>query len=504
MSPLFGASVLLAQTHGAAQTGAALPDEDSVPPQAARPDFKRPNVLFIPVDDLRPTIAALGDPHAVTPNLDRLVRSGAAFTAAYCQQAVCHPSRASLLTGVRPDTTGIYDLVTPIRDRLPDVVTLPQLFRKAGYRVYGRGKIFHGALDDPESWDSAPGEGRNLKGSMYALPENREPKAAMEEGKPRRRGPASERAEVPDNAYTDGILADEAVDLLKKFRENGRPFFLAVGFIKPHLPFNAPAKYWDFYDREKLWPPPNRNLPEGTPAWTSQPGWELRNAYDVPADSNTPLGEELEKTLRHGYYAAVSYVDAQIGRVLDALEAEGLADSTIVVLWGDHGYHLGDHGTWCKHSNFEVAVHSPLIIRAPGFPVGERIQTPVEFLDVYPTLVNLCDLPSPQHLEGESLVPLLRDPASTATKGFAFSQYPRGGPKTGNPMMGYSVRKGPWRYTEWLRTDTGEIALRELYDLKRDPDVTRNLAANPETASIVEELSRLLDKAGNRVSKIRR
>lgn len=149
-------------------------------------------------------------------------------------------------------------------------------------------------------------------------------------------------------------------------------------------------------------------------------------------------------------------------------------------------------------------MHSPLIIRAPGFPVGERIQTPVEFLDVYPTLVNLCDLPSPQHLEGESLVPLLRDPASTATKGFAFSQYPRGGPKTGNPMMGYSVRKGPWRYTEWLRTDTGEIALRELYDLKRDPDVTRNLAANPETASIVEELSRLLDKAGNRVSKIRR
>lgn len=463
----------------------------------------RPNILFIPVDDLRPAIAALGDPHAVTPNLDRLVRSGAAFTHAYCQQAVCHPSRASLLTGVRPDTTGIYDLVTPIRDRLPDVVTLPQLFRQAGYQVYGRGKIFHGKLDDPASWDSAPSAGVPLKGSMYALPETRrkQEEVNLEDGKPKTRGPAFERADVPDNAYTDGILADDAVGLLKQFKENGRPFFLAVGFLKPHLPFNAPEKYWALYDRDKLWPPPNRSLPDGVPAWVSQPGWELRNAYNVPPDRARPLGDDFEKDLRHGYYAAVSYVDAQIGRVLDALDAEGLSENTIVVLWGDHGYHVGDHGTWCKHTNFEIAVHAPLIIRAPGFPRGEKIERPVEFLDIYPTLVDLCGLTRPPHLEGESLVPLLRDPASTATRGFAFSQYPRGGKD--KPMMGYSVRQGPWRYTEWLRADTGAVEFRELYNLANDPHVTRNLAEETQQASLVAELSALLDKAGSSVPKIR-
>lgn len=465
----------------------------------------RPNVLFIPVDDLRPAIAAFGDPHAITPNLDRLVRSGAAFTQAYCQQAVCHPSRVSLLTGVRPDTTGIYDLVTPIRDRLPDVVTLPQLFRQAGYQVYGRGKVFHGKLDDPQSWDSAPAQGVPLKGTMYASPENRpaQSKVDLEDGKPKSRGPAFERADVPDNSYTDGILADEAIDLLKAFKENGRPFFLAVGFIKPHLPFNAPEKYWALYDSAKLWPPPNRSLPEGLPSWTSQPGWEIRNAYDVPHDYDKPLGEDLEKTLRHGYYAAVSYVDAQIGRVLDALDTEGFADNTIVVLWGDHGYHAGDLGTWCKHTNFEIAVHSPLIIRAPGFSHGEKINRPVEFLDVYPTLVDLCGLSAPPHLEGESLVPLLRDPDSGQSKGYAFSQYPRGGPKTGNPMMGYSVRKGHWRYTEWLRTDNGKVTLRELYDLEADPHITRNLAKDPDHAQTVSELSALLNHAGQRVPTIR-
>jgi len=467
------------------------------------PGTARPNVLFLPVDDLRPAIAAMGDPHAITPNLDRLVRGGVAFTQAYCQQAVCHPSRVSLLTGTRPDTTGIYDLVTPVRDRLPDVATLPQAFRQAGYQVYGRGKIFHGKLDDPASWDSAPSDGISLKGKLYAKPANSQPQVPIEDGRPQTRGPAWERADVPDDTYSDGVLAGEAVELLKKFRENGRPFFLAVGFAKPHLPFCAPEKYWALYDREKLWPPPNRTLPEGVPQWLSQPGWELRNAYDVPADAPAPLGEDFEKTLRHGYYAAVSYVDAQIGRVLDALEAEGLAKNTIIVLWGDHGYHAGDHGTWCKHTNFEVAVRSPLVIRAPGYAAGESVKRPVEFLDIYPTLVELCGIPKPPHLEGESLVPLLRDPSSTATRGYAFSQYPRGGPKTGNPMMGYSVRKGPWRYTEWIRTDTGAVAFRELYNLEADPHVTRNLAADPANSGTVAELSALLAGAGRRVSEIR-
>lgn len=298
---------------------------------------RRPNVFFIAVDDLRPAIAAMGDPLALTPNLDRLMSHATTFTKAYCQQAVCHPSRASLLTGVRPDTSGIYDLVTPIRDRLPDVVTLPQLFRQAGYQVYGRGKIFHGKLDDPVSWDSPPSDGTALQRTMHALPANRQPEVSVSEGKPRNRRLAWERADAPDNAYTDGNIADEAVGLLRRFRDSPAPFFLALGFIKSHLPFCAPEKYWALNDPDKLWPPPNRGLPEGVPAWVSQPGWELRNAYDVPKDATEPLGEELEKTLRHGYYAAVSFVDAQIGRVLDALDREGLSEKTIVVLWGDHG-----------------------------------------------------------------------------------------------------------------------------------------------------------------------
>lgn len=464
-------------------------------------EVARPNVLLLPVDDLRPAIAACGDSLAITPNLDRLVRSGITFANAYCQQAVCHPSRTSLLTGVRPDTSGIYDLVTPVRAKLPDVITLPQMFRQAGYQVYGRGKIFHGKLDDPASWDSPPSEGASLKGRLYALPENRQQDTPVEEGKPRQRGPAFECADVPDNAYPDGILADEAVGLLKQLGASGKPFFLAVGFLKPHLPFCAPEKYWKLYDREKLWPPPTQSLPPGVPAWISQPGWELRNAYSVPSNSSEPLGEDLEKSLRHGYYAAVSYVDAQIGRVLDALEADGLADSTIVVLWGDHGYHVGDLGTWCKHTNFEIAVHAPLIMRAPGFPAGETVDRPVEFLDVYPTLADLCHLKAPPHLEGESLVPLMRDPASTATRGYAFSQYPRG--KKDDPIMGYSVRKDRWRYTEWIHTQTGGVAFRELYDLEKDPLVTRNLANEASLTSVVSELSALLDKAGSAVPRAR-
>ncbi|GAB4171006.1 MAG: sulfatase [Terrimicrobiaceae bacterium] len=462
---------------------------------------RRPNVLFLAVDDLRPAIAAAGDPLAITPNLDRLVQSGVMFANAYCQQAVCHPSRASLLTGVRPDTSGIYDLVTPIRDKLPDVVTLPQLFRQSGYHVVGRGKIFHGKLDDPASWDSAPSEGRTLKGKLYALPENRQPETPIEEGKPRTRGPAYERADVADNTYPDGILADEAVELLKTLSKNRQPFFLAVGFLKPHLPFCAPAKYWDLYDREKLWPPPTRCIPPGVPEWTSQPGWELRNAYQIPNGQGEPLYEDFEKTLRHGYYACVSYVDAQIGRVLDALEAEGLDESTVVVLWGDHGYHVGDMGTWCKHTNYEVAVHAPLMMRAPGYRGGQVVKRPVEFLDIYPTLAELCHLKVPEHLEGQSLVPLLQDPNSTATSGLAFSQYPRGNKE--KPLMGYSVRKEQWRYTEWIRTDAGQVVFRELYDLEGDPHVTRNLAGDPALKPIVEQLSKLLNRAGAGVIRAR-
>ncbi len=471
---------------------------------AAAESARRPNILFIAVDDLRPSIGAYGDKLAVTPHLDALAENSTVFERAYCQQAVCSPSRISLLTGLRPDTTGIYDLATHHRDRVPEIPTLPQWFREHGYRTIGRGKIFHGKLDDPRAWDSAPAEGRPIRKLLYALPENQRDTDADGSFKNNQRGPAWEMADAPDNAYQDGVLAEEAVDWLGRLRDGGQPFFLAVGFLKPHLPFCAPKRYWDLHDREKLWPPLNRSLPPGLPQWVSQPGWELRNAYSgVPADYGVPIDLETEKSLRHGYYAATSYVDAQIGKVLGALDQLDLSEKTIVVLWGDHGFHVGDHGTWCKHTNFEVAVHSPLLLRVPGRGHGKRVPATVEFLDIYPTLVDLAGLPRPAHLEGSSLAPFLGDPTRPADKP-AYSQYPRGGPRTGNPMMGYSVTTGRWRYTEWLRTDTGAIALRELYDLEKDPHVTRNLAEDPQCADEVARHHKLIDKAGKKVPEHRK
>lgn len=451
---------------------------------------RRPNVLFIAVDDLRPSLGSYGDALARTPNLDSLAESGTIFTRAYCQQALCSPSRSSLLTGMRPDSTGVTDLTTHFRKNLPDAVTLPQLFKNNGYRVVGRGKIFHGDLDDPASWDSTPKEGASFHSSVYAE-RSASPVELSKDWQENEaaKGPAFEIAEVSDDAYPDGQLASEAVSLLRDLKSGGKPFFLAVGFSKPHLPFAAPKKYWDLFDPEKLWPPPMRALPEGVTDLVSPKAGELRNNYSGMPPKGETLPLELEKTLRHGYYAATAYVDAQIGRVLDTLKSEGLDESTIVVLWGDHGYLVGDFGTWCKHSNFEVAVRSPLVIRAPGFPAGQRVGATVEFVDIYPTLADLCKLAPPEGLEGTSLIPFLRDPQRPADKP-AFSQYPRGNAQ--KPIMGRSVRTERWRFTEWARTDTGEVLLREFYDFANDPECTRNHAQDPALANIVSEHSQLL------------
>ena len=488
---------------------------------AASETSPRLNVLFIAVDDLRPAIGAYGDKMAVTPHIDSLAKQGAVFERAYCQQAVCSPSRISLLTGLRPGTTGIYDLKTHHRDRVPDIQVLPQYFREHGYRTAGRGKIFHGNLDDPKAWDSSPYEGRSAKDFLAPRPpapkedaklrsqdsflittvgSDGDTPASAGKAKPRTRGPAWKKATGPDHVYTDGKIADEAIALLGELRDGGRPFFLAVGFLKPHLPFIAPVKYWDLHDREALWPPPNRSLPEGTLPWTSQPGWELRNQYSgLPSSESEPLDIDTEKNLRHGYYACTSYVDAQIGKVLAALDGLDLTKSTIVVLWGDHGYHVGDHGTWCKHTNYEIAVHSPLLLRVPDRGKGVRVPATVELLDVYPTLVELAGLPLPPHLEGRSLAPFLDNPSRAADKP-AFSQYPR---SDRNGMMGYSVTTGRWRYTEWLRDDNGAIELRELYDLAKDPHVTRNLAADPAFADEVAKHHQLLAGASRKVPELR-
>lgn len=460
----------------------------AIPPARAA---ERLNVLFIAVDDLRPEFASYGPPQVHAPNLDRLARRAMTFRRAYCQQAVCSPSRSSLLTGTRPDTTKVWDLDTHFRTALPDVVTLPGHFKANGYFVQGMGKLFHGGFDDPPSW-SVPWS-RPTGTQPYALPENLalagpppgKPAAGAKGGRRPPRGPAFEAAEVPDNRFHDGALADMAVAALQACAKREEPFWLGVGFIRPHLPFVAPKKYWDLYDPAKLELAPNPFPPRGAPAYSVLEGSALRAYVGMPAG---PIPDELARQLKHGYYAAISYMDAQLGRVLDELDRLDLAGRTIVVLWGDHGWKLGEHGGWCKHSNVENDTHAPLLIAAPGLPAaGRQTDALVELVDLYPTLAELCKLPRPAHLEGVSLVPLLRDP-TRLVKTAAFSQYPRH--VNGQVLMGYSMRTDRYRLTRWVhRSDPTKVAAVELYDHLTDPQENENLADAPAHAAVLAELT---------------
>jgi iduronate 2-sulfatase len=430
----------------------------------------RPNVLLICVDDLKPVIACYGDPHVKTPNLDRLAARGVRFERAYCNQAVCSPSRNALLTGYRPQSLGIYDLPTNFRKSMPSVVTMPQHFLKAGYRTEAMGKIFHighGNTDDAASW-SVPHF--QAKAIGYARKENQGPTregARFENKNPKDlpRGAPFENADVPDNTYADGIVADEAIRRLSSAKG---PFFMAVGFIRPHLPFNAPAKYWALYDPAKLPMPKRAEPPAGAPNYAPQFGGELRQYRDVPEQG--PLSESLTRSLIHGYYAAVSYMDAQLGRVLDTLDASPHAKNTIIVLWGDHGWHLGDHGMWCKHTNYEQATRIPVIVAAPGIAAGVS-QAMIETVDILPTLAALAGLPKPDG-DGLSFEPQLRD-VSKSGRDHVVHVYPRA------THLGRAIRTERYRMVEWSPKSAAETTAKtefELYDYQSDPDETRNLA----------------------------
>jgi len=458
----------------------------------------RPNVLFIAVDDLKPTIGSYGDKHAKTPSIDRLAARGVQFDRAYCMQAVCSPSRNAILTGLRPQTLRIYDLGTNFRRSVPDVVTLPQHFKQHGWRTEALGKIFHvghGNHEDPASWSVPHFQAKSIG---YALPENKaqltREEALFANQSPNKlpRGAAYESADVPDNAYGDGKIAEEAVKRLQAAAEHKeQPFFLAVGFLKPHLPFCAPKKYWDLHDPHSLPMPTQSQPPKNAPPFAPQFGGELRQYAGIP-DSG-PLDEAQVRALIHGYYAATSYMDAQLGKVLDALDELKLAENTIVVLWGDHGWHLGDHGMWCKHTNYEQATRAPLIIAAPGKRAGARTSVITEFVDVYPTLCELAGLESPGHLQGESLLPLLKDDAAERSgPGKAFQVYPRSAKEHG-PMLGQAVRTDRWRYVEWQKGDRSIVA-RELYDMQDDPEETVNRADDQQLAQVVAEHSNLIAK----------
>jgi arylsulfatase A-like enzyme len=450
-------------------------------------DSPRTNVLFLAVDDLRPALGCYGDSVVRSPNIDRLAAGGTVFRRAYCQQAVCSPSRSSLLTGRRPDTTRVYDLVTHFRKTIPDVVTLPQHFKNHGYHAQGIGKIYHGGYDDPKSW-SVPHtvgggprfgpEGRAMLGKLKA-----EAKKAGADVS-RVRGLPWEAPDVGDDDLADGSTTLKAIDALRKVKD--RPFFLAVGYLNPHLPFVAPKKYWDLYKPDDFKLAANPYPPKGAPSYAPSSWGELRAYHGIPRKG--PVSAEQARSLIHGYHAAVSYLDAQVGRLLDELDRLKLADNTVVILWGDHGWFLGEHGMWCKHANYELATRVPLVVRAPGKKPG-KTDALVEFVDIYPSLAELCGLPAPDGVEGTSFRPLLDDPARP-WKRAAFSQYPRQVPGQGR-AMGYAMKTGRYRLVEWSVPAKGFVE-HELYDHEKDPGENVNVAGKPEYAAAMKELTKQL------------
>ncbi len=454
---------------------------------AADTPADRPNVLFIAVDDLRAQLGCYGDPIVKSPRIDALAKSGTLFTRAYCQQAVCNPSRASLMTGLRPETIGVWDLPTHFRQNVPDVVTLPQLFKQHGYFTQNIGKIFHNWRQDdykgdPPSWSVPAVMHYNRHGADEAKVKGELPPNETDV-------PKCEIRDVPDDAYFDGRIAKLATRALRDLKSKHQPFFFAVGFWKPHAHFNAPKKYWDLYDPRDIQPPTPLHPPKDVPKIAMHDGREICRDFKARPGGKPTAADAL--ALRRGYYAATSYVDAQVGKVLDELDRLALRDSTIIVLWSDHGYHLGEHALWAKTSNFELDARVPLIIATPDHKPSQRTDAIVELLDLYPTLADLCGLPAPTSLEGVSLRPVLEDPTKSV-KPAAFTWHPRPAypPGQSDPdAMGYSMRTDRYRYTEWRDFKTGHPVARELYDHAVDPRETVNIAAS---ASVVEALSKLL------------
>ena len=467
---------------------------------------RKPNVLLICVDDLKPLLGCYGAPLIKTPNLDRLAARGLLFERAYCNQAVCAPSRNALMTGLRPPTLGIYDLGTNFRKSVPDAITVAQTFMRNGYRTEAMGKIMHvghGNEEDTASWSVPPWK---PKGGGYVLQANMDVQKeavakARAAGLPAAKianiakSVATECADVPDNAYGDGMLADEAVRRLAEAKAKpGEPWFMGVGFLKPHLPFNAPKKYWDLYQAEAFPLPAQKTLPQGAPAFAGHNSGELRNYSDMPKVE--PINDEQARHLIHGYHAATSFMDAQLGRVLDALDQNGFADNTVIVLWGDHGWHLGDHGLWCKHTNYEEAAHIPLIIVAPGVTKpGTRTRALVETVDLYPSLCELAGVTAPSGLDGASMVNVLKTP-SAAGKEAVHHVFPR------DARMGRAVRTARYRLVEWKENgESSDSAVFELYDYESDPAETKNHAADkPE---VVAQLRALLAKYPDAKPQIR-
>lgn len=433
------------------------------------------NVLFIAADDLNNDLGCYGNSYVKSPNIDRLAKNGIRFDRAYNQYPLCSPSRTSLLTGLRPDVTKIYDLKEHFRERNPDLVTLPQLFKNSGYFSARVGKIFHygvpyqigtDGLDDPEAWHQVvnpKGRDKDEEDEVINLTPERRLGSAL----------AFHIADGTDEEQTDGLIVTEAIKLLEQKKND--PFFMAVGFFRPHTPYIAPKKYFDLYPPETV--PLAREIAN-----------DLDDIPDAAIFTKPPhwgVGEADRRQVHGAYYASISFMDAQLGRLLDALDRLGLADNTIIVFWSDHGYNVGQHGQWMKQSLFETSARVPFIISVPDGLKNDACGRTVELLDIYPTLAELCGLKAPSNLQGKSLTPLLRNPRSAWDKP-AYTQIRRGQ----GQIFGRSVRTERWRYNEW---DEGKLG-KELYDHEKDPDEFYNLAGKEEYAGVQKELAVLLKK----------
>lgn len=444
---------------------------------------KQPNVLFLAVDDLRPELGCYGHQMIKSPNIDKLASEGTIFEKSFCNIPVCGASRASLLTGIRPTRDRFVTYYTRMTEDAPGAVTIQKHFKEHGYYAVSLGKIAHHNNDNGDHWsekpwhpiDEVPGDGpKNWRD--YQTEENLKIAASTKDG----RAIPWEAPDIPDNAYFDGKTADKAISEIERLSDGEKPFFIAAGFLKPHLPFNAPKKYWDLYDADKITLPDNYYRPENSPDAAFHNFGELRGYESVPPKG--PVSDEMARKLIHGYYACVSYTDAQIGRILEALEKSGQADNTIVILWGDHGWNLGEHTLWCKHCNFKTSLRTPMILKAPGKKAGQRTEALAEFVDIFPTLCDLAGLPVPGQCQGESLQAVLDNPAIKG-KEAVYSQW----------IKGATVTTQQYAYTEW-KHDNGEVYARMLYDHEADPFENENISEKAENKALVEKMSKMLNE----------
>lgn len=480
---------------------------------------KKPNILFISIDDLRTSLGVYNDTIVVSPNIDQLATEGFTFKEVFCQSAVCAPSRASLMTGIRPDSTRVWHLGDKFRKINPAAVTMPQHFSKFGYHTVNIGKIFHNYMPDSISWDEPDlRPARYVKKdwlkrdgeTFYISPEVNKSQKIKRDSLLKLRpiryadgwntGPAWEAADVHDTMYYDGAQTKLAKKTLARLAKSDQPFYLGLGYFRPHLPFTVPKKYWDLYNRDKMSTSVNPAIPENAPRQAMNSMYELRH-YDGFNHITHPTGSyklsaDTIRTLRQGYYASISYVDALIGDLISHLKEIGIYENTIIVVWGDHGYKLGDHNSWGKMTNYNIDLKVPVIIRYPDQPnKGKQTEGITELVDLFPTLCEIAGVEIPTYMQGQSLVPLMKNPAQD-WKSAAFSQFHRR-PKVsadGKRYMGYSMNTTEYHYIEWYTWNhktgvKGTLKNVELYDRINDPYEKTNIANDDRLSSTIKDLS---------------